>query len=135
MRPEAGIATVRRKAALLAAASIVLAALALEGHARGYPLGMTLLAAATLQAGICTAMFRSRVLQAMLAASLLLLLMHALVISQLLRQEAPPAAALLGDFCCAVLGGASLTFTPIETIALIVREAYFRARRQQHPPG
>ena len=43
----------------------------------------------------------------------------------------------LGDFASAVLGSASLVFTPVETMALIVREAYLkrlRRPRRDAPP-
>lgn len=133
-RPTAAIASVRRKSALLAAASIVLAALGLEAYAAGYPMGMSLLAASTIQAGICAAMFRSRLLNAVLATNFLLFLFHALVISRFLAGPSPPAVLQLGDFCCAVFGGASLVFTPVETMALIVRQAYLRRGRQRTRP-
>ena len=134
MRPRAVIASVRRKSALLAAASIVLAALALEAYAAGYPMGMSLLAASTMQAVICSAMFSSRLLKAVLATNFLLFLFHAGVISHFLALPDPPGIWQLGDFSCAVLGGASLVFAPVETMALIVREAYLRRPGHRAPP-
>ncbi|MGJ7508442.1 hypothetical protein [Variovorax sp. GT1P44] len=127
----AAMAAVRRKSALLAAASLVLAALGLEAYAAGYPMGMSLLAAATLQALICSAMFRSRLLIAVVIANFLLFLAHAVVISPSLSQPHPPAIFQLGDFCCAVLAGASLVFTPVETMALVVRDAYLKRPRRR----
>ncbi|MDM0077048.1 hypothetical protein QTH90_21740 [Variovorax sp. J2P1-59] len=127
------MAAVRRKSALLAAVSLVLAALGLEAYAAGYPMGMSLLAAATLQALICSAMFRSRLLVAVVVANLVLFVAHAVVISRFLAQPYPPAVFQLGDFCCAVLAAASLVFTPIETMALVVREAYLKRPRRRPP--
>ena len=132
--PVAAIVCVRRKSALLAAISLLLAALGWQGHAAGYPMGMSLLAASTVQAVICCAMFRSRLLTAMVAANLLLFLFHAIVISRFLGQDSAPIVFQFADFGCAVLGGASLVFTPIETLALIVREAYLRRPRRRPPP-
>jgi len=109
----------------------------LQGYAAGYPLGMALLAAATVQAGICLTMFSSRLLKAVLAANFLLFLSHALVISHFLTPDGGPAMFQLGDFASAVLGSASLVFTPVETMALIVREAYLkrlRRPRRDAPP-
>lgn len=127
----------RRKSTLLAAVSLLLAAIALQGYATGYPLGMALLAASTVQAGICSAMFGSRLLKTVLALNLLLLTLHAFVIGRFLTPEGGPAIFQLGDFASAVLAGASLVFTPVETIALIVREAYLtrlRRPRRGNPP-
>jgi len=133
-RSASTIAAVRRKSALLGAASLVLAAIGLEAYAAGYPLGMSMLAASTVQAGICSAMYRNRLLKAVLAANLLLFLFHALLISRYLVDPRAPAVFQLGDFCCAVIGSASLVFTPVETMALIVREAYLRRPRRRAPP-
>jgi hypothetical protein len=133
VRPLAAMAAVRRKSALLAAVSLVLAALGLEAYAAGYPMGMSLLAAATLQALICSAMFRSRLLIAVVVANFLLFLAHAAVISPFLNQAHPPPVFQLGDFCCAVLAGASLVFTPVETMALVVRDAYLKRSRRRNP--
>ena len=127
---SAAIVSVRRKSALLAAISLLLAAMALQGYAAGYPLGMSLLAAATVQAGICLTMFSSRLLKAVLAANFLLFLSHALVISHFLTPDGGPAMFQLGDFASAVLGSASLVFTPVETMALVVREAYLKRLRR-----
>lgn len=127
---SAAIVSVRRKSTLLAAVSLLLAAIALQGYATGYPLGMALLAASTVQACICATMFSSRLLKAVLTANLLLFMMHAFVISRFLTPDGGPAIFLLGDFASAVLGGASLVFTPVETMALIVREAYLKRLRR-----
>lgn len=132
--PVAAIACVRRKSALLAAVSLLLAALGWQGHALGYPMGMSLLAASTVQAMICCLMFRSRLLKAMVATNFLLFLFHAIVISGFLGQDSAPIVFHFADFSCAVFGGASLVFTPIETMALIVREAYLRRPRRRGPP-
>ena len=56
----AALPSVRRKTALLGAASVLLLALGLQAYALGYPMGMSMLAASTVQAGICSAMFSSR---------------------------------------------------------------------------
>ncbi len=132
--PEAGLATVRRRTALLAAASLVLAALGLEAFVLGYPLGLGLLAASLVQAAICSAMFPSRLLKALLGANLLLFVFHALFISRWVTDEEAPAIYQLGDFACAVTAAASLVFTPVETMALIVRQAYQRRAGRQTPP-
>jgi hypothetical protein len=132
-RSASAIAAVRRKSALLAAGSLLLAAIGLQAYASGYPLGMSMLAASTVQAGVCSAMFRSRLLMSVLAANLLLFLFHALLISRYLAAASAPAVFQLGDFCCAVIGSASLVFTPVETMALIVREAYLRRPRRRAP--
>lgn len=120
----------RRKSALLAALSLLLAAIALQGYAGGYPMGMSMLAASTVQAGVCSAMFSSRLLKTVVAANLLLFLLHALLLSRYLTPEGGPAIFQLGDFASAVLGGASLVFTPVETMALIVRDAYLKRLRR-----
>lgn len=127
---SAAIVSVRRKSTLLAAVSLLLAAFALQGYAAGYPMGMTLLAASTVQAGICSAMFGSRLLKAVVAANFLLFVFHALVLSHYLAMDGTPTIFQLGDFASAVLGGASLVFTPVETMALIVREAYLKRLRR-----
>lgn len=132
--PVPAIVCVRRKSALLAAISLLLVALGWQGHAMGYPMGMTLLAASTVQAMICCAMFRNRLLKAMVAANFLLFLFHAIAISHFLGQDSAPIIFHFADFGCAVIGGASLVFTPIETMALIVREAYLRRPRPRTPP-
>jgi hypothetical protein len=128
-----GMASVRRKASLLAACSLLLVAVAFEGFAAGYPLGLVLLAAATVQAAICTAMFRSPLLKLVLGASFVLFISHALAVAPFLRAEHAPQAALWADAFCAVLAAASLAFTPIQTMALVVREAYMGIRKA-HPP-
>ena len=128
--PVPAIVCVRRKSALLAAISLLLVALGWQGHAMGYPMGMTLLAASTVQAMICCAMFRNRLLKAMVAANFLLFVFHALVLGHYLALDGTPAIFQLGDFASAVLGGASLVFTPVETMALIVREAYLQRLRR-----
>lgn len=133
-RPTAAIAVVRRKAALLAAASIVLAALGLEGYLRGYPLGMSMLAAATAQAGICCTLFRSRLLLGVAALNFTLLLFHSVVIGPHLSGGQAEPVFWLGDFSSAVFAAASLVFTPIETVALIVRQAYLKQARRREPP-
>ncbi|MGO4396443.1 hypothetical protein AB4Z46_34375 [Variovorax sp. M-6] len=132
--PVAAIVCVRRKSALLAAMTLLLAALGWQGHAAGYPMGMSLLAASTVQAVICCAVFRSRLLNAMTAANFLLFLFHTIVISRFLGQDGAPIVFHFADFGCAVLGAASLVFTPIETMALVVREAYLRRPRRRTPP-
>jgi len=132
-RPIAAMASVRRKSALLAAVSLILAALALEAYAAGYPMGMALLAAATVQALICSAMFRSRLLIAAVGTNLALFVIHAVVLSRFLAQPDPLPVFLLGDFCFAVFAGASLVFTPVETMALIVRDAYLKRPRRRTP--
>jgi len=133
VRPVAALASVRRRSALLAAVSLVLAALGLEAYAAGYPMGMALLAAATLQGLICSAMFRSGLLIAVVIANFVLFVAHAVLLSPFLAQPYPPALFQLGDFCCAVLASASLVFTPIETMALIVRDAYLKRPRRPPP--
>ena len=132
-RPMAAIASVRRKSSLLAAASLILAALGLEAYAAGYPMGMALLAAATLQGLICSAMFRSRLLMVVVATNFFLFVIHAVVLSRFLAQPSPPPVFQLGDFCFAVFAGASLVFTPVETMALIVRDAYLKRPRRRFP--
>lgn len=132
-RPVAVMASVRRKSALLAAASLLLAALGLEAYAAGYPMGMALLAAATVQALICSAMYRSRLLLAAVVTNLVLFVIHAIVLSRFLAQPDPLPVFLLGDFCFAVFAGASLVFTPVETMALIVRDAYLNRPRRRTP--
>ncbi|MBO9651970.1 MAG: hypothetical protein J7605_25970 [Variovorax sp.] len=132
-RPVAAMASVRRKSALLAAASLLLAALGLQGYAAGYPMGMTLLGAATVQALICSAMFRSRLLIAAVGTNLLLFIIHAIVLSPFLTQPDPQPVFMFGDFCFAVFAGASLVFTPVETMALIVRDAYLKRPRHRSP--
>jgi hypothetical protein len=132
-RPAAAMAPVRRKSALLAAASLLLAALGLQGYAAGYPMGMALLAVATVQALICSAMFRSRLLVAAVATNLLLFVIHAVVLSPFLNQPNPEPVFMFGDFCFAVFAGASLVFTPVETMALIVRDAYLKRFRHRTP--
>ncbi len=127
------MAAVRRKSTLLAAASLILAALGLEAYAAGYPMGMALLAAATLQALICSAMFRSRLLMVAVATNFFLFVIHAAVLSQFLAQPNPAPVFQLGDFCFAVFAGASLVFTPVETMALIVRDAYLKRPRHRRP--
>lgn len=122
---------------MLAAVSLLLAALALQGYAMGYPMGMSMLAASTAQAGICSSMFNSRLLKTVMATNVLLFLLHAFVIGRFLALDGPPAIFQFGDFASAVLGGASLVFTPVETMALIVREAYLkrlRRPRRDAPP-
>jgi len=133
-RPPAAIASVRRKSALLAAASLILAALGLEAYTAGYPLGMALLAAATLQALICSAMFPNRLLAVAVATNFLLFVIHAVVLSGFLAQPDPAPVFQLGDFCFAVFASASLVFTPVETMALIVRDAYLKRPRHRTPP-
>jgi len=133
VRPVAAMASVRRKSALLAAASLVIAALGLEAYAAGYPMGMSLLAVSTLQALICSAMFRSRLLVAVLVGNFVLFVAHAMVISPFLSHPEPAPVFQLGDFCCAVLAGASLVFTPVETMALVVRDAYLKRPRRRNP--
>ena len=133
LRPIAAMASVRRKSALLAAVSLVLAALGLEAYSAGYPMGMSLLAAATLQALICSAMFRSRLLIAVVVGNFLLFLAHATLISPFLNQPQTPAVFQLGDFCSAVLAAASLVSTPVETMALVVRDAYLKRPRRRNP--
>jgi hypothetical protein len=130
--PQGGLVTVRRRTALLAAASLVLAALGLEAFVLGYPLGLALLAASLVQAGICSAMFQSRLLKALLGANLLLFVFHALFVSRFMGDEEAPAIYQLGDFACAVTAAASLVFTPVETMALIVRQAW--RQRVGRPP-
>jgi hypothetical protein len=132
-RPMAAMAAVRRKSSLLAAASLILAALGLEAYAAGYPMGMALLAAATLQALICSAMFRSRLLVVAVATNFFLFVIHAVVLSRFLGQPNPAPVFQLGDFCFAVFAGASLVFTPVETMALIVRDAYLKRPRHRTP--
>lgn len=127
------MASVRRRSALLAAASLVLAALGLQAYAAGYPMGMALLAAATVQALICSAMFRSRLLVAAVVTNLLLFVIHAVALSPFLAQPDPQPVFMFGDFCLAVFAGASLVFTPVETMALIVRDAYLRRPRHRTP--
>jgi hypothetical protein len=127
------MAAVRRKSALLAAATLLLAALGLQGYAAGYPMGMALLAASTVQALICSAMFRSRLLVAAVATNLLLFVIHAIVLSPFLARPDPQPVFMLGDFCFAVFAGASLVFTPIETMALVVRDAYLKRPRHRTP--
>lgn len=130
-RRAPAIVAVRRKSALLAAASVLLVAIGLEGYAVGYPLGMSMLAASTVQGAICRAMFRSPLLKGMLATNFLLLVFHATVIGQFLAAPDAPAVTQWADFCCAVFAAASLVFTPIETMALIVREAYLHRGRHR----
>lgn len=130
-RPMTPIRAVRRKSALLAVGSILLAALGLEAYALGYPIGMSLLAASTVQAAICCAMFTSHLVRALALANFALLLFHAAVISRFLAEADPPVVFQLGDFCCAVFASASLVFTPVETMALIVREAWQQRMRQR----
>jgi hypothetical protein len=132
-RALAALTSVRRKSALLAAATLVLAALGLEAYAAGYPMGMALLAASTLQALVCSAMFRSPLLIIAVATNFLLFVIHALALGRLLSQPDPPPLFQLGDFCFAVFAGASLAFTPIETMALIVRDAYLKRLRHRPP--
>ena len=132
-RPVAAMASVRRKSALLAAASLLIAAMGLQGYASGYPMGMALLAAATVQALICSAVFRSRLLMAAVATNLLLFVIHAIVLSPFLTQPDPQPIFMFGDFCFAVFAGASLVFTPVETMALIVRDAYLKRPRHRTP--
>lgn len=131
MRPMAAMAAVRRKSSLLAAASLILVALGLEVYAAGYPMGMALLAAATLQALICSAMFRSQLLAVAVATNFFLFVIHAVVLSRFLAQPNPAPVFQLGDFCFAVFAGASLVFTPVETMALIVRDAYLKRPRHR----
>lgn len=132
-RPVAAMASVRRKSALLAAVSLLLTALGLQGYSAGYPMGMALLAAATVQALICSAMFRSRLLIAAVVTNLLLFVIQAVVLSPFLAQSDPQPVFMFGDFCFAVLAGASLVFTPVETMALIVRDAYLKRPRHRTP--
>jgi len=132
-RPLVAIASVRRKSALLAAASLLLAAGGLEAYAAGYPMGMALLAASTLQALICSAMFRSRLLAAAVGTNFALFVIHAVVLSRFLAQQSPPPIFQLADFCFAVFASASLVFTPVETMALIVRDAYLKRPRHRTP--
>jgi hypothetical protein len=127
------MAAVRRKSALLAAATLLLAALGLQGYASGYPLGMALLAASTVQSLICSAMFRSRLLVAAVAMNLLLFVLNAIVLSPFLAEPNPQPVFMFGDFCFAVFAGASLVFIPIETMALVVRDAYLRRPRHRTP--
>jgi hypothetical protein len=125
------IHAVRRKSVLLAAGSILLAALGLEAYALGYPIGMALLAVSTVQAAACCAMFASHLVRAVALANFVLLVFHAGVISRFLVEADPPLVFQLGDFCCAVFASASLVFTPVETLALIVREAYQQRMRER----
>lgn len=128
------INSVRRKSALLAAISVLLVAVGLQAYALGYPMGMSMLAVSTVQAGICSAMYASRLLKAAVATNFLLFAFHALVITHFLLRPGSPAVFDIADFACAVFAAASLVFTPVETIALIVRRAYLQRPRRGTPP-
>lgn len=128
------ITAVRRKAALLAVASVLLAAFGLEAYARGFPMGMSLFAAASVQAVLCCAMYGSPLLRALAALDFALFLFQALVVREQLGHDGASPLFGIADFGSAVLATASMVFAPVETVALIVREAYLQRPKPPQPP-
>lgn len=129
---QADIIAIRRRTLLLAAFSALLAGGAFQGYAAGYPLGMVLLAAGICQAGLCTAIYRSELLQFLLGVNFMLFLAHALLVTPFLKPSQPAAIAAGCDLVLAAFAGLSLVYMPFQTMALVVREAYLqRCLRQR----
>jgi hypothetical protein len=78
-------------------------------------------------------MFRSGVLIAVVIANFVLFVAHGRLAQPLPRQPYPPALFQLGDFCCADACKRIAGLHAIETMALIVRDAYLKRPRRPPP--